>query len=85
MYIVNEAAPTIAWADHSSVPGQGQYRARTDERDGHEGDPQSSVEPDDALLTVNEQGDSRNGNWGFRCLQPGLEGVQLPCKKKTPQ
>ena len=75
---MKEAAPAIAWGVICQSPLTGQYRARTDEGDGHEGDPQPSVKPDDPFLAVNEQGNPRDGNRSFRGLQPRLEGVQLP-------
>lgn len=55
---------------HLSEPATLRCVARTDERDGHEGDPQPSVETDDPLLAVNEQGDPRDRNGVLLCLQP---------------
>jgi hypothetical protein len=66
---VNDAAPVIDDASFVRA-SDANYVARTDERDGHEGDPQPSVKADDPLLAVNEQGDPRDRNGVLLRLQP---------------
>lgn len=48
----------------------------TDEGDGDEGDPQTTVETDEPLLPVNQHGDPRNGYRMLRSLQPRLQRVE---------